>query len=240
MSAILLVANQEDDRFIISYFLRRAHITHDTADAGGPYLSDLNPRQYKLIFLATSPADAASSLASIVQMTKIPVLVLCDAVNEETCINLLNAGAVALIERTHSPQFLIAQVRALLRYQLSQSEDTDEDLESEALLLLSNTRTACIRDVEITFTRREFALLQILYMNRNRILGTAQLIETIWGFSGTGDKNMLRNLINRLREKLESVPGHTNRIITVTGTGYLMQVDRPPRHATHNGSGSPR
>lgn len=240
MSAVLLIANQEDDRFVISYFLRRAHITYDTADAGGPHLSDLNHRQYKLIILATSAADAASSLASIVQTTNIPVLVLCDAVNEETCISLLNAGVVAFIERTHSPQYLIAQVRALLRYQLSQSEGNDEDLESEAILLLSNTRTARIRDVEITFTRREFALLQILYMNRNRILGTAQLIESIWGFSGIGDKNMLRNLINRLRAKLESVPGHTIRIITVIGTGYLMQVDKPPRAASRNGPGSPR
>jgi DNA-binding response OmpR family regulator len=57
----------------------------------------------------------------------------------------------------------------------------------------------------------------------DQILSTETIVERVWGYSGRGDKELVRGLVRRLRGKLEQDPRHPQYIITAPGIGYSFQ-----------------
>jgi DNA-binding response OmpR family regulator len=56
-----------------------------------------------------------------------------------------------------------------------------------------------------------------------RVLSTAAIIDQVWGPEG-GDRDMLRQLVRRLRAKIEPDPARPVFIETVAGVGYGLRV----------------
>jgi DNA-binding response OmpR family regulator len=56
-------------------------------------------------------------------------------------------------------------------------------------------------------------------MNSGRVLKSESIIDYVWGPSGA-DKDMLRQLVRRLRSKIETDPSNPIYIRTVPGLGY--------------------
>jgi DNA-binding response OmpR family regulator len=56
-------------------------------------------------------------------------------------------------------------------------------------------------------------------LNAGHILTTETIIEHVWGAEG-GDRDMLRQLVRRLRSKIEPDPSQPTYIETVPGLGY--------------------
>jgi two-component system KDP operon response regulator KdpE len=54
-------------------------------------------------------------------------------------------------------------------------------------------------------------------------LESTTLIDRIWGYSGGGDANMLKNVVYRLRRKVEVEPGQPRYIQSKPGEGYMFQ-----------------
>jgi DNA-binding response OmpR family regulator len=73
-------------------------------------------------------------------------------------------------------------------------------------------------------TNLEFRLLYSLVVNRGHVLNTETLIEKVWGYTGEGDKNLLKSLISRLRAKVEESPREPKLIMTVPGVGYTFST----------------
>jgi DNA-binding winged helix-turn-helix (wHTH) protein len=53
------------------------------------------------------------------------------------------------------------------------------------------------------------------------------LINAVWG-QDQGDRAMLKQLVYRLRSKLESVAGHPIPIETIPGVGYVLNLETAP------------
>ena len=45
----------------------------------------------------------------------------------------------------------------------------------------------------------------------------------MWGYRGLGDKQLLKQLVHRLRQKIEQNPAEPQYIVTIAGVGYLLQ-----------------
>jgi two-component system, OmpR family, KDP operon response regulator KdpE len=57
--------------------------------------------------------------------------------------------------------------------------------------------------------------------NPGRALSAEDIISRVWGFSSDGDKGaMLKNLVYRLRKKIEPDPNHPAYLLTDPGQGY--------------------
>jgi two-component system response regulator RegX3 len=56
--------------------------------------------------------------------------------------------------------------------------------------------------------------------HRGQALTTETIVEWVWGYSGRGDKELVRGLVRRLRAKAEPEPGAPRYILTVPGVGY--------------------
>ncbi len=66
-------------------------------------------------------------------------------------------------------------------------------------------------------------MLYTLMMHAGQVLPTETLVEHVWGYSGRGDRDLVRGLVKRLRSKVEPDPKNPIYIFTVPGVGYKLQ-----------------
>ena len=72
----------------------------------------------------------------------------------------------------------------------------------------------------ISFSAKEFELLQILMQNKGRTLNKDFLFNRVWGIDSESEMQTLTVHIKYLREKVEDDPKNPQKIITVWGKGY--------------------
>jgi DNA-binding response OmpR family regulator len=151
----------------------------------------------------------------------VPIIMLSVRYADDDVVAALEAGADEYITKPFSPRQLVARLRALLR------RVTGEPLD------ILRTET-CSLDVElheikwpghspIHLTRLETHLLEALFQNAGHVLTTEGLITRVWG-SEEATREMLKQLIYRLRNKLNVNPCPPISIKTVRGEGYLLEV----------------
>jgi len=75
----------------------------------------------------------------------------------------------------------------------------------------------------VALTAREFALLQALASQPQRVFTRAQLLERVWGEAYYDDHVVDVHMAN-LRKRLEDDPAHPRYIETVRGVGYRFAV----------------
>jgi DNA-binding response OmpR family regulator len=73
----------------------------------------------------------------------------------------------------------------------------------------------------VRLTPLEVRLLETLLLNAGHVVANDQLIGIIWGADG-GDRNMLKQLVYRLRTKIEPNPAQPTLIETIPGVGYVF------------------
>jgi DNA-binding response OmpR family regulator len=71
----------------------------------------------------------------------------------------------------------------------------------------------------ISLTPLENRLLECLVINAGQVLTFDTIIDHVWGPAGA-DRDMLRQLVRRLRAKIEPNPSEPIYIQTVPGLGY--------------------
>jgi DNA-binding response OmpR family regulator len=73
-------------------------------------------------------------------------------------------------------------------------------------------------------TQLEFRLLYTLILHPDQVFPAETLVEHVWGYSGRGDRDLVRGLIRRLRSKIEPNPKSPRYIQTVPRVGYVFKV----------------
>ena len=156
-----------------------------------------------------------------------PILMLTARSTEDDHVHGLDQGADDYLTKPFSPQTLLAHVRALLR---RSGMDRPAPLVAGDLRLSLEDRTISVCGGEpIHLTKREFSLLQYLIANPERTLSTERLTSQVWGYTGTDDRQLLKQIVHRIRQKIELDPADPRYLVTVSGVGYLL---RPTPKAT--------
>jgi two-component system, OmpR family, response regulator MprA len=155
----------------------------------------------------------------------LPILVLTarDSVSER--VAGLDAGADDYLPKPFALEELLARMRALLR------RTTFDDGESPAMTFADLSLDPVTREVtrgtrQISLTRTEFALLEMLIANPRRVLTRSRILEEVWGFDFPTSGNALEVYVGYLRRKTEA-EGETRLIHTVRGVGYVLR-ETPP------------
>jgi two-component system alkaline phosphatase synthesis response regulator PhoP len=152
--------------------------------------------------------------------------VIVNPVDEDMHHALLEAGADLVICRPFSARLLIAQVQALMR-----RAGTVPLFSLPTLSQAGLTLDAANRTVEVAgwrsrrLTHLEFRLIYTLMTHRGQVLPPEVIVERVWGYSGRGDKELVRGLVSRLRAKVEPEPKRPRFIHTVPGVGYAFDPD---------------
>ena len=148
-----------------------------------------------------------------------PIIMLTALSDVSNRIRGLDQGADDYLTKPFVVSELIARVNALLRraHKLSHSSIQIGDL-----VLDTTTRNLKRGDHEIQLTNKEFALLEYLAMNKNKIVTRTMIAEHVWDIHFDTGSNVIDVIINYLRKKIET--GSKKKLIhTVRGAGYILK-----------------
>src|SRR3954453_5169891 len=156
-----------------------------------------------------------------------PVLMLTARVETPDRVAGLDAGADDYLPKPFELDELLARVRALLRRAAYAPDGTpvgDGVLAVGALRVDPAARRAWWADVELTLSKTEFDLLELLVRNEGIVLDHTTVYERIWGYDFGADSKNLAVYIGYLRRKLAAA-GAPPVIHTVRAVG--SSVRRP-------------
>jgi DNA-binding response OmpR family regulator len=170
--------------------------------------------------------DGFAVCKHIRSQSNIPVILLTVRAEEEDIIRGLEAGADDYILKPFSPRQLMARVQAVMRR--FQTNSTAQTAPLSAVGLDFNPKLR-----EVTFsngttkslTQLESRLLESLMINAGQVLTADDLISDIWG-AGGGSAEMLRQLVKRLRSKVEANSTNPQYIQNLPGLGYAFRLKR--------------
>ncbi|MEQ9617157.1 MAG: response regulator transcription factor [Phycisphaerales bacterium] len=149
-----------------------------------------------------------------------PVIVLTALSSTEDKIEGLDAGADDYLAKPFEFEELLARIRAILR----RGEATESRiLNCDDLELDLYTREAKRNGDVYELSNKEFALLEYLLRNQNRVLSRAQIGEKVWDMNFEPTSNVIDVYISSLRKKIDNT--HERPLIhTIKGAGYRFGV----------------
>jgi DNA-binding response OmpR family regulator len=147
-----------------------------------------------------------------------PIVILSVRGSESEVVQGLELGADDYIVKPFSPRELVARLRAVAR---RSRQVPDGGALAIAGLVLDRTRNevSCDGGEAIRLTPLEAGLLEVLMLNAGRVLSSDALVTAVWGIEA-GDRAMLKQLVYRLRAKIEPDPAQPRFVETVPGVGY--------------------
>ena len=134
----------------------------------------------------------------------------------------LDAGADDYLAKPFDFKELLARIRALLR-----RPQTLRPAEVHAGDLLLNTasHSASRSGAPVSLTAKEYALLEYLVLNQDRVVNREQIAQHVWDESFDPFSNVIDVYIKRLRAKIDV--GFSRPLIhTRRGEGYLLSASR--------------
>jgi len=152
-----------------------------------------------------------------------PILLLLPAYHEIQILEAYSTGVDDVIIKPVSPPVFLAKILAWGRRSWTVPVANLSLVRAGAHRLDPARR--CLtnaRGLEITLTNLEFRLLHLLMSRPAHVFSVEELIQSLWGAYGSGDQALLKNVVYRLRKKIEADPSHPVLLQTWQG-GYSFQ-----------------
>ncbi|MFO7540335.1 MAG: response regulator transcription factor [Chloroflexota bacterium] len=218
----VIVTDQVEDRDYLGMVLRQAGV----AVVRSSDLAGIGPlvqaHDIDLILLApVDEAQLAADVAAIREVTQVPLLLLSDSLTEAFHCHLLDAGADLVIPRPYAPRLLARYAKMLLRRAGASATAFLPIIEANRIALDPATRSVQVNGRKAErLTPLEFRLLYLLMTNAGQVLSVDLIVERVWGYSGEGNRELVRGLVRRLRRKIEPSPNQPLYIHNLPGVGY--------------------
>ncbi|MBD0316229.1 MAG: response regulator transcription factor [Nitrospiraceae bacterium] len=219
---ILLVEDDIDLAQFIAKGLREESYAVDIASDGEQGLLFATEVSYDLVILDIM-LPRLDGLSLCRQLRKAedytPVLLLTARNTVQDKVSGLDTGADDYLTKPFSFAELLARVRALLRRGGPQPM---AHLQAMDLELDPASRRTWRAGKEIVLTNKEYALLEFLLRNKNRVLTRTAIINHVWDINYDPLTNIVDVHIRALRAKINK--GMAPALITtVRGVGYMLE-----------------
>lgn len=222
----ILIADDDNDLLgLIGFTLTQAGYLVVKAIDGPSAIRAFDAEQPDIIVLDINMPGASGFQVceAVRQKSRVPIMMLTARGEEEDLVKALELGADDYLTKPFSPRTLLARVKALLR---RAGVDTATPLAAGRITLDVDEHTVQVGEGEpIRLTKLELRLLQMLLANSGHTVSSDRLLMQVWGHRGAGDRQLLKQLVHRLRHKIEVDPAVPQLLQTAPGAGYRLIVD---------------
>ena len=230
---ILLVDDDTTLLDVTAFALRRAGflvlLAHDAEQA----LQIWSVEQPDLLILDIQlpGKDGLMLCREIRAVSPVPIILLTVRDSDEDIVHGLEIGADDYLTKPFSPKQLIARARAVLRR--SSALPKQAQLVVGDLVLDIAQQVVRTPESSIRLTALEFRLLHYLLVNQGQIVPTEAILTHVWGYADSADRALLKQLVYRVRQKIEPPGMERHLIATIPGVGYTISNERSLVRRTH-------
>jgi len=219
----------EKDARIARYL--RAHLEEQRyqvhmVNSGMQCLRSFDLEEPDIVLLAAHLADMSGLelLQRLREFSQVPVIMLCDACDEDERVQLFDLGVDDLVAKPFSMKELLARVRTLIRRCSTTTEpSTNQSIFTTGDLTIDYAQhQVLLQGCPVQLSRREYKLLSTLAQNVGMVLTHELLLERVWGPEYNRDIDFIWVYISRLRRKIEADPRHPRYILTIPDVGYKL------------------
>ncbi len=226
---ILLIEDDAHLAGVIARGLREQSYAVDLASDGEQALYCAAVNQYDLVVLdVLMPIKNGYTVCRELRASgfRAPILMLTALDSVDDRVAGLDSGADDYLPKPFDFRELLARLRALLR----RSDVVRPAVASVADLTLDTASHRVTRAGRtIGLTAKEYALLEFLVLNQDRVVGREEIAQHVWDENFDPLSNTIDVYVRRLRHKLDADPGR-RLIHTRRGEGYILTA-QAGRHA---------
>ena len=222
---VLLVSDEPDSGRIWAFALQQmgleAVLTSRSQDAADEWA--MGAFDMLLIDVHTPRLDGIDLCRRVRAEAVNPILLFTPRTDEAHILEAYQAGVDECIVKPVSPALFLAKARAWLRRSWTVPAGALDCLQAGALRLDPARREILTADGSaVKLSTLEFRLLYLLMNNQGQVLPSDLDVDRVWSYAGEGGNTLLKNLVYRLRRKIEPDPGQPCYIQTVAGEGYTL------------------
>jgi DNA-binding response OmpR family regulator len=155
------------------------------------------------------------------QESAVPVLMLTARTDEEDQLVGLELGADDYLTKPYSPRVLAARVRSLLR-RATVAPDRGGVRRVGPLAVDPGRHEVTVAGRPVECTRAEFAIVEAMSRQPERVFTRNQLLEVINGLDRSSTRRAIDVHVLNLRRKIETDPQRPELLVTVYGVGYKL------------------
>lgn len=184
----------------------------------------MNHPDVVLLDLGLPDEDGLEILKNLREWSRVPVIVLTVQDSEPIKVRALDMGADDYVTKPFNTAELLARIRVAIRHSYKIDESpvfTDGELEVDL-----NLRLVRISGQEVKLTALEYSILSLFIRNAGKVLTHNYIIREIWGNTYGENVQILRVHVAQLRKKIEKNPSIPEILITESGVGYRLKVER--------------
>jgi two-component system KDP operon response regulator KdpE len=165
--------------------------------------------------------DGVEVCRRIREWSDVPIIILSARGDENDKVKCLELGADDYLTKPFGIAELLARIKTAFRHRGDPTvAPAQATFTCDGLEINFAKRRVTVDGKEVTLTPTEFALLQHLAVNSDKVLTHNMLLQSVWGNEYSSEKEYLRVFVGRLRRKLEPDPKNPKYIQTIPGVGY--------------------
>ena len=217
----------EDDMEIAAFIAKGMKqegfaVDHAANGEDGLHLALNEPYDAAIIDIMLPKLDGLSIIETLRRRhVDLPVLILSAKRSVDDRVRGIQKGGDDYLVKPFAFSELLVRVQALIRR-------SNRTIESSSLTVGDLSIDLLKREVyrsgkKIDLQPREYALLEYLMRNADRVLSKTMILEHVWDFHFDPQTNVVDVLVCRLRNKVDkSFPG--KMIQTIRGVGYVLKT----------------
>ena len=232
LNKLLIVEDDKEIGDILDKYLKGNGYEIDRSENGLDAISKIEENDYSLVLLDIMlPFKSGDQvLKTVREKSQVPVIIISAKDMVQTKIDVMRMGADDYITKPFDLDEVLVRIEAVLR---RTTGNTGKDLTSESdtgknIITHKNVEMnldaarVLVNGEEITLTSKEYAILELLFKNPDKMFSKSNIYESIWGDTYIYDDNTLMVHISNLRNKLKDSDPEEEYIETIWGMGYRL------------------
>ena len=214
---ILVVEDNEHICNTVRAYLEEAGYKVETCANGHKALEMFHDKPFHLVILdiMLPGMDGLSLLKEFKKLNNTPILIMTALSDDGNQIKAFANEADDYVTKPFNIQILRMRAESLLR----RTGVLSKEIQYGKLILSPESYKVVYEDTPVALTRKEFEILLLLAQNKGKILSSAKILSSVWGFDFECDESSVWTHIKNIRSKLPD-----NIIKTVRGIGYSIEA----------------